>query len=345
MTADSVRVWRQQVPALVLGTVVSAAALWLVLAQVDLRQVWTLLSVRLWETPASAGLVVISFVLQLAATAIVIRRWQAMLRPYPTRFWRLTQVFFVGHLLNTLLPAKLGTVARVALAAESERLNGGFVFSSVAAEKVLDTLVMFLMLAALAPFTPLPQGVGEALAASALLVVAAAVLLLVARRLRERILASTARLERRLFGQGAHQLYRLTAGAFENMAALTRRREALEILFWTACAWGVAGLVNQALLNALGIVVPMSAAWVLLVSLQIGTRLPSLPANLGVFHFTVVVVLAIYGVDPATALAYAVLLHVVIYILPAFIGAACAFPISARLSQVVWDGLNRRSVP
>lgn len=63
--------------------------------------------------------------------------------------------------------------------------------------------------------------------------------------------------------------------------------------------------------------------------------MPALPANLGVFHYLVILALGVYRIPESAALAYAILLHLVVFILPAFLGAACALPLSARLAALV----------
>lgn len=312
-----------------IGAAVSAGALLLILRGANLPQTWAALraSQLLW--------VALALALQLLAMLAMARRWQALLAPYPTRFLALTQILFIAHLLNTVLPAKLGTVARVLLAAESERLNGGFVLGSVALEKGLDTLVMLVMLALLAPFIPLPLWLREPLSASILLVLLGVALLASVNRLRAPLLKQVGRWERRVRGPKAQGIEELARGILESIANLTRRRQALPVLAWTAVIWLLGGAVSYGMFVAVGIAVPWSAAWFLIVVLQLGTRVPALPANLGVFHYLVVLALGVYGVNPSAALAYAILLHLVVFLLPAVLGGLCALPLSARLSALV----------
>jgi uncharacterized membrane protein YbhN (UPF0104 family) len=54
---------------------------------------------------------------------------------------------------------------------------------------------------------------------------------------------------------------------------------------------------------------PPVAALSLLVVLQVGTVPPSLPGKVGIFHYLTVVALALFGVDRATALSYAIVLY------------------------------------
>ena len=308
-----------------IGALVTLVALYLIVRSVNFEL--TLLAIRsanLWLVLAALGV-------QLAAMLFVIRRWQILLRPYPTRYNELTQIYFSTHLLNTVLPAKMGTLARILLAAEMENLNVGFVFGSIAIEKVLDTLVMLLLLAVIAPFVPMPEWLRETVTASVLLVLLLLLLLVSVARFRSALLNAVTRFETRLFGAQSTRLALLVRGVIESLMNLTRRRELASVLFWTVCAILAGGLVNQLLFAALDISVPWSATWFVMVVLQIGTRVPALPANLGVFHYVVILALSVYSVNENTALAYAILLHLVVFVLPALIGALCALPISARL--------------
>lgn len=320
---------------LAISALLSLAAFWLIARSVNLDAVLAALAA------SQLSWFLLAFGLQLGAALGAVRRWQILLQPYPTRLPVLAQIYFVAHLLNTLLPAKLGTVARVLLAAEEEKLNVGFVLGSVAIEKVLDTLVMLVLFLLLAPFAPLPEWARDSLGVSALLVLLGVVLLATVGRLREPLLNTLARGEAKLFDARSQRFTGFVRGMFESLANLRGRREAFAVLLWTAIIWTLGIAVNYALFLALGMDLPWSAAVFLVVVLQIGTRVPALPANLGVFHYLVILALGVYGIPESTALAYAILLHLVVFILPAFIGAACALPLSARLSGLVTAQLRR----
>lgn len=317
---------------LLLGTLVSGVALWLIVSSVNLQQTLDALSTAHLEFFALA------FVMQLVATGLMMRRWQTLLRPYPTRWLSLAQVHFCAHLLNTILPVKLGAVARVLLVADAEKLNTGFVLGSVALEDVVDAVAMLVLLITLASFVPLPLWLRDSLLASAAFVLVALLFLTSVPRFREPLLRLLERVETKLFGRTSPRLANFARGILENLSNLTHRRQIVSILFWTLCMWLVAASVNQLLFYALDLQLPWSAAWFVMVALQLGTRVPALPANLGVFHYVVILALGIYGVPSGAALAYAILLHLIVFILPAFIGAACALPISARITALVTQG-------
>jgi hypothetical protein len=66
-----------------------------------------------------------------------------------------------------------------------------------------------------------------------------------------------------------------------------------------------------------------TAALVLLVALQLGTALISVPGNLGVFHAITVLVLTRFDVDQTSAVAYAIVLYAVAIIPKIVLGALC----------------------
>lgn len=317
---------------LLIGAVVSGIALWLILRGVNVQQTIAALAA------ARPIFFALAFLMQLVETGLMMRRWQTLLRPYPTRWLVLGQVHFCAHLLNTILPVKLGAVARVLLVADAEKLNTGFVLGSVALEDVVDAVTMLGLLLTLASFVPLPEWLRDSLTASAALVLLALLFLTGVPRLREPLLRLLGRIETNLFGRTSPRLANFARGILENLSNLTHRRQVLSILFWTLCMWLVAASVNQLLFLALDLQLPWTAAWFVMVALQLGTRVPALPANLGVFHYVVILALGAYGVNASAALAYAILLHLIVFILPAFIGAACALPISARVLSLVTNG-------
>jgi uncharacterized protein (TIRG00374 family) len=191
----------------------------------------------------------------------------------------------------------------------------------------------------LAPFVPLPDWLRGSLSASVIVVLLGLGALVTMGRLHEGLLNIVARGERWLWGKDSSRLTGLVQGVLASVANLARRREALAVLVWTALVWFAGAAVNQLLFQATGIHVPWSTTWFLIVVLQIGTRVPALPANLGVFHYLVILALGVYGIDQSAALAYGILLHLIVFILPALIGAICMLPLSARLAQLVASGL------
>jgi uncharacterized protein (TIRG00374 family) len=194
----------------------------------------------------------------------------------------------------------------------------------------------------LSPLIPFPEWLREALTLSVVLVLGAPVLGASVTRFREELLNGVTRLEARAF-KNSHRLASLVRGVIESLMNLTRRRERQRILFWTLCMWLAGGAVNLLVFIALGLEISWSAMWFVVIVLQVGTRVPALPANLGVFHYLVILALSVYGVGESAGLAFAILLHLIVFVLPAFIGAVWALPLSARLTALVTAGWSQRA--
>jgi hypothetical protein len=97
---------------------------------------------------------------------------------------------------------------------------------------------------------------------------------------------------------------------------------------------------NLLLFNAFDLAPSAGAALLILVLVQIGTAPPSAPAWLGVFHALTFLGLRAFDVEPASALAYATVLHAIV-VLPQILLGAIALGLGQRGEVVAV--LGRRS--
>jgi uncharacterized membrane protein YbhN (UPF0104 family) len=98
------------------------------------------------------------------------------------------------------------------------------------------------------------------------------------------------------------------------LAGLRRPRKALAACSWSALVWTLAAGTNYVLFRAFDLKLSVGAALLLLTLLHVGTAPPSSPGRLGVFHALTVLGLEAFDVDRATSLAYATVLHAVVYV-------------------------------
>jgi glycosyltransferase 2 family protein len=107
--------------------------------------------------------------------------------------------------------------------------------------------------------------------------------------------------------------------ALGSLNVLRGRRDNLKIIVWSAIVWSTAILTNYLVLRALAIEIPAIAALLLLLVLQIGISLSSVPATIGIFEYLCVLALAVFAVDDTVALSFGVLLHMLV-LLPTVLG-------------------------
>lgn len=243
-------------------------------------------------------------------------RWQRLFAPHalPSKA-SLFEILTIAHLVNGVLPAKLGPLVRAYLAGQGEGQGVAFALTTIVGEKLMEGVSLLVIGIGLLPFVPLVEWLRPATwAGAALLLVALGLVLWVAFR-RE----TAGRWMRRLLARWP----RLLGAAESALAALDvwqQPRSVLALAGWSMLIWAMTALLNQLLLWSLGIEVPVVAPLLLLVVLQVGVRLPSSPGSIGIFHYLSVLTLGMFGVDKDLAFAYGVLLHLVTYLPPSLLG-------------------------
>jgi uncharacterized protein (TIRG00374 family) len=298
-----------------LAAVFTSAALWLSFRRIDARALAEgLRSLRWgWIVAALANILLGVYILGL--------RWRILLRPRaevpPGALFRLN---VLSQFVNIVMPARLGEVARLFLAARERSIPASFVLGTIGAEKVLDVLVFaglwMAVPASLAFGRPSPSFP----AAAAAFVVSAALFAVLARRPEPsiRIAGSAIGL---IFPSRRPRAEGWLRNALQAIEPLRKPSVLAPLFFWTAAL-----IINQALSNflvfrAFDLSLPTQAALFVLLAVQAGTVPPSLPGKIGVFEYAVVLALGAYAVPQSAALTYAVVLHLVAYLPKIILGA------------------------
>jgi uncharacterized protein (TIRG00374 family) len=116
----------------------------------------------------------------------------------------------------------------------------------------------------------------------------------------------------------------------DGLEGLRRPRVWFWAALWSAATWGIGSLTNHTVLLALGLSLPLSAAVMLMVVLQLGVAVPSLPGRIGLYEGLCIVVLALFGADRDTGFAVGVVLHAVSFLPPIILGLYYAWRLSNR---------------
>ena len=97
--------------------------------------------------------------------------------------------------------------------------------------------------------------------------------------------------------------------------------------------WGLGAATNYCVLGAFDLVrsLKLTPSLLLLVALQAGVAVPSLPGNVGVFEAICVAVLTIFGVSQEQALAAGLVLHAIVFVPPLIWGGALMWRIRYRV--------------
>jgi glycosyltransferase 2 family protein len=253
-------------------------------------------------------------------------RWRVLLagEAHKVSLVRLGASHLAGQALNLLYPGRVGEISRVYVVGQ-QGVSRVFVLGTVALEKLFDLLVYSLLVVLALLLIPLPDWINQSTyilvgitLLSFLLVWAAAFRL-------ERITRLVELLTRRLPQRMKAWILARLGSALTSLQVLHNQQAFIQLAFWTAVVWGTAILTNHAALLAMGLTLPLTASLLLLIVLQAGVTIPSVPARLGLFEYLCVLALAGFGVEPAAALGFGFLLHAVVMLpalLPGLVGVA-----------------------
>jgi phosphatidylinositol alpha-mannosyltransferase len=248
--------------------------------------------------------------LAMAARAV---SWRAILSAaLPEMRVRLSPVLratSIGVLMSATVPARVGEPARALVMARNlgaGRARSGLL-ALVLGTIVAQTILNLGALLALGALTVATSSVGIALRSLAGLGAAALVVALL-------VAVASARIAPRLRGR----LARRVGAALESLRAgfvvFASWRRAPEAIITMLAAWALQLLSCYALLAALGLEhrAGLGAAGAVLFAVNVTAAIPVTPSNLGVFQAACIAVLAgAYGLRPADALAYGIVLQAV----------------------------------
>jgi uncharacterized protein (TIRG00374 family) len=243
---------------------------------------------------AHARLDLIAWSIVLAAVMPIVRaiRWRYLLDPIgPTRFGPVLRATILGFAALALLPARAGDVLRPYLVARTEGLNAASVFATIVMERALDLVAVLTLLAAFVWLFDgraiLPPGLLAPIQASAAVAAGIVVVLMVVMWTLathpERIGRLVARSDRLLPHGMAHTLGKL-ARTFSEGFAIAREPRDLAIAFvWSFPLWVSIAFQAWLVTRAFGILIPVSASFLLQALLVIGVAVPT-PGGIGSFH-------------------------------------------------------------
>lgn len=259
------------------------------------------------------------------------RRWRVILDPVAPdlpfgELWRATAV---GMMIGNIVPARAGELARAyALSTEEPKVGFAAAFASIAVDRVFDAVVILFMLfiAMLDPAFPTGTRIanqpvanwagGGIIAVIALLAALYALVLFPARVLTLYELV-VRRLAPKLEARGRDALLAFASG----LSVLRAPRRFASVLGWTVLHWICNALAFWIGFKAVGIATPLSAAFFVQGIIAIGVAIPSAPGFFGVFEAIAKESLAVYGVGPDLAVAWAIGFHILSFIPITIMGA------------------------
>ena len=272
---------------------------------------------------ARLGLIAWSIVIAVVMPVVRAIRWRYLLDPIgPTRFGPVLRATIVGFAALALLPARAGDVIRPYLVARTERLSAASVLATIVMERALDMIAVLTLLAAfvwvfdgraILP-TELVAGIQASATVAALLVVALMIVMWTLATHPERIGRLVARTDRLLPHRLAHALAGLARTFSEGFAVAREPRDLAIALVWSFPLWVSIAFQAWLITRAFGILIPVSASFLVQAMLVIGVAVPT-PGAVGSFHEAYrIAVTTFFHAPNNAAVSAALVLHAVSFL-------------------------------
>jgi glycosyltransferase 2 family protein len=294
------------------GVLISGIAIYAILKLVQFKGLSSAFSKASWQ------FLLIIFALDILSMMVRGIAWQSILGNHVT--WK--QAFFgvsEGYFLNNIFPFRAGELGRSIFVGKSSGLGTFHVLSTIVIERAFD-----IGIAAVLVLSTLPLVIGlswvKTVAMTALvLVVAAFICLFLIARNKEKVASWIKNVGTRspfLTKYIAPQATKLLDG----LSALTNAKQFLVSFLWIALSWAMWVLIYDVLIWQL---VPSAPIWngaFIGSILALGVAIPSAPAAIGVYEASMVAALVILGGDQTSALAFALMMHVLQFLSSAIFG-------------------------
>lgn len=291
-----------------LGLAISAWSIWQLSHTVDLG------AVR--ERLEQANLLLLTVCLLSISFSMVVKsvRWRYLFaaRSSPGVSPLLSSLY-IGYLMNTVLPARVGEFVRAFLVGRHYSGGTSGALATIVLEKLLDLSTLALLLIGLIMVTQLPDWVVPIAHTSVVALVLGFISLGVMLAARKAVVRGLLALEAHWPLLRSLGISGLATSFLEGLAGLGRRETLPGLLFWSITVWASAAFTLWAGMAGVGIPVGLPAVLLTLVVTNIGMAVPSAPGYVGVFHGLVVLSLRPFGVDPSHALGAALVIHAVIF--------------------------------
>jgi hypothetical protein len=302
----------------IVGIAVSAVFAWATLSRVDLPAAGQALG--------RAALPGIAIAVAFAWIEIAVRAWRWRFLLSSLGKVDLDQAFAytcIGYFANTLLPMRLGDVARAYLAASALRLSRLATLGSIVTERLADGVTILAIAAGLGLVVTGAPAMAPAEVWVLLAVAVAVILLALTALVSRRRLAVEALIPGRIRQFGA----KLLRGA----EAARSPRGLTAVVGSTLVAYASAVAAMVAIAGSVGLHLTLTQAAFAMAWIGLSTAIPAAPGSVGTYEFVGVSVLTMLGQDPATALAAVVLLHVIGTLPVALVGLVMTWALHLRV--------------
>jgi uncharacterized protein (TIRG00374 family) len=308
-TTTRVQNWKRIIP----GLLVSLISLAIVFYIADIRKFVEAIKL------ADIRLVLLALFLTVVWLYVRSLAWRSLLLGKAST----RDVFFTvneGYLLNNVLPFRLGELGRSFLLSGKTELSFWEVFSTIIIERAIDVAMASGLLLITIPFVLGGEWATRAAVAAIALVLVGLTLFYLGARHHEVLLTWFEKWTKRY--PSINRLGRTQLPLFfKGLSVLTQPAQFLRSISLFLLNWTLAVFQYYCLMLAFFPDARILWAGFSLSVTALGIAVPSSPGAVGVWELTAVAALSLFGLDPSTALAYAITAHLFNFLVTGLIGS------------------------
>jgi len=272
---------------------------------------------------AGAKLGYLALAAGIGTVALFLRsfRWRILLTAeghvgVPDAFWATA----AGYFGNNFLPARAGELVRTYMVSARTGLNKAYVLATALSERVADAIAL-VVISSLVLLT-LPEQPGWLAAAAKPFAILGFVGVLVIALLPRLEWLGRKILERTPLPNGLRtKLGGVMEHGLRGIRAFHEPRRLFGFLGLTIVIWCLDAVGTMIGAAALGLVMPVEVAFLLIAGLGLGSALPSTPGYVGIYQFVAVSVLVPFGFSKTDAVAYILVAQALQYVVIGLWGA------------------------
>jgi uncharacterized protein (TIRG00374 family) len=301
---------RNQRLIVVAGIAISAIFLWLAFQGLNPAAVWSYIQ------QADILLLLVAAVWFFVSVFFMALRWQYLLRSIrPVSLGQLIQLVCIGYMGNNVYPLRTGEVLRVYLLQRNQRVPFASGMVVAVAERMFDGLVMLTFILVSLSLLHIENAALQSIVSvgTPVFLIALAVFFLLAARpnILRRVITIVAK---PLPGRLREIVTGLSEDVLQSLEGFRRPTDLAGTVIWSYVSWILHSGVYWIVALAFGLQLDFATTLLVVGAVNLAGLIPASPGQVGVFEFFVVVVLTAVGVPEVQATAYALVVHLVIWL-------------------------------
>jgi len=250
------------------------------------------------------------------AVLVIAWRWQFLLNQIQRiSLPALTQLVAIGYMGNNVYPLRAGEALRVFLLKRNHRVPLARSATTVLVERVFDGIVMLsFIIIGLSATEIVSDDIRNVLTVALPIFVIAVIvfftLALFPNQIRRLVTIITRFLPQRITDIINH----LSDDVLEGLAGLRHPLYLVGAVFASYLTWAIEAFVYWIVMQAFGLELDYIVALLAVGTVNLAGLIPAVPGQIGVYEFFVSRVLIAVGIPEDTALAYAIVVHIVIWL-------------------------------